>query len=92
MTSLLFGVDRKRVATFETKVPVGKNRNGYIDLLWKGVMLIEMKSSGKSLDKASNQARDYAFHLEDEDLPALNCDVGDIIQIVPDENDELNDI
>lgn len=64
----VFGVDRKRVATFETKVPMG-NRNGYIDLLWKGVILIEMKSSGKSLDKAYTQAKDYAFNLEDEDLP-----------------------
>jgi hypothetical protein len=24
----VFGVDRKRVATFETKVPMGKSRNG----------------------------------------------------------------
>ena len=64
----VFGVDRKRVATFETKVPMG-SRTGYIDLLWKGVILIEMKSVGKSLDKAYTQARDYAFKLEDADLP-----------------------
>lgn len=64
----VFGVDRKRVATFETKVPMG-NRTGYIDLLWKGVILIEMKSVGRSLDKAYNQAKEYAFNLEDEDLP-----------------------
>ncbi|MEI6579287.1 MAG: DNA methyltransferase [Eubacteriales bacterium] len=64
----VFGVDRKRVATFETKVPMG-NRTGYIDLLWKGVILIEMKSVGKSLDKAYSQAKDYAFKLEDADLP-----------------------
>lgn len=65
----VFGIDRKRVATFETKVTVGKGRNGYIDLLWKGIILIEMKSIGKSLDKAYTQAKDYSFHLEDEDLP-----------------------
>lgn len=66
----IFGVDTKRVATFETKVPMGTNRNGYIDLLWKGVILIEMKSLGKSLDKAFGQAKDYAFKIEDdEDLP-----------------------
>jgi len=76
----IFGVDRKRVATFETKVPMGKYRNGYIDLLWKGVILIEMKSIGKSLDKAYNQAKDYAFHLEDEDLPEyiMVCDFRNI--------------
>jgi hypothetical protein len=65
----VFGIDRKRVGTFETKVPMGDRRSGYIDLLWKGVILIEMKSIGKSLDKAYDQAKDYAFHLEDEDLP-----------------------
>ena len=48
---------------------MGSNRNGYIDLLWKGVILVEMKSFGKSLDKAYGQAKDYAFHLEDEELP-----------------------
>jgi len=76
----IFGVDRKRVATFETKVHMGKHRNGYIDLLWKGVILIEMKSIGKSLDKAYNQAKDYAFHLEDEDLPEyiMVCDFRNI--------------
>lgn len=72
----IFGVDRKRVATFESRVPMGMNRNGYIDLLWKGVILIEMKSIGKNLDKAYEQAKDYAFHLEDEELPEyiMVCD------------------
>ena len=65
----VFGVDRRRVATFETKVTMGGNRSGYIDLLWKGVIIVEMKSVGRSLDKAYSQARDYAFKLEDEDLP-----------------------
>lgn len=36
----VFGVDRKRVALFERKVPMGTKRNGYIDLLWKGVVLV----------------------------------------------------
>jgi hypothetical protein len=65
----VFGVDLKRVGTFETKVPMGERHSGYIDLLWKGVILIEMKSIGKSLDRAYNQAKDYAFRLQDEDLP-----------------------
>ncbi len=65
----VFGVDLKRVATFERKVPALQSRNGYIDLLWKGVILVEMKSKGKSLDRAYAQATDYAFHLEDEELP-----------------------
>lgn len=67
----VFGVDRKRVATFEEKVPMGNGRNGYMDLIWKGVILIEMKSKGKSLDRAYKQAKDYAFNLKDEELPEL---------------------
>ena len=76
----VFGVDRKRVGTFETKVPMGENRSGYIDMLWKGVILVEMKSTGKSLDRAYAQAKDYAFHLEDEDLPEyiMVCDFQNI--------------
>lgn len=76
----VFGIDRKRVGTFEKKVPMGKNRNGYIDLLWKGVILIEMKSRGKNLDRAYGQARDYAFNLDDEDLPeyVMVCDFENI--------------
>ena len=65
----VFGVDRKRVATFETKVTMGAKKNGYIDMLWRGVILVEMKSLGKDLEKAHKQARDYSFYLEDEDLP-----------------------
>lgn len=65
----VFGVDRKRVATFEKKVSMGSSSNGYIDLLWKGVILVEMKTRGKSLDKAYKQANDYAFNLQDEELP-----------------------
>ena len=44
-----FGIDCKRVGTFETKVPMRADRSGYIDLIWKGVILVEMKSAGKRL-------------------------------------------
>ncbi|MDD4779792.1 MAG: N-6 DNA methylase [Tissierellia bacterium] len=81
----VLGIDRLRVALFEKKVPKGKDkngkeRNGYIDLLWKGFILIEMKSKGKSLDKAYDQAKDYAFNLEDVDLPKyiMVCDFENI--------------
>lgn len=64
----IFGVTRRRVATFEqyTKTLEGK---GYIDLLWKGVLLIEHKSKGKDLDKAYSQAKDYFSGLKENDLP-----------------------
>ena len=34
-------------------------KDGYIDLLWKGILLIEHKSRGKDLDRAYQQAKDY---------------------------------
>lgn len=76
----VFGVDLKRVALFEKKVPMGQNRDGYIDCLWAGVILIEMKSRGKSLKGAYEQAKDYAFNLSDAELPEyiMVCDFENI--------------
>ncbi len=65
----VFGVSRKRVATFERKVKKLDGRDGFIDLLWKGVLLIEHKSRGKNLDRAHAQARDYFHGLTDAELP-----------------------
>ncbi|MDD5342846.1 MAG: hypothetical protein PHW12_00335 [Smithella sp.] len=73
---IVFGVDRKRVATFERKVNLTGERQGYIDLLWKGVILVEHKSRGKDLDRAYQQATDYFPGLKDYELPRfiLVCD------------------
>lgn len=65
----VFGVNRKRVATFESRVKKFDNKDGYIDMLWKGTILIEMKSRGRDLDKAYNQARDYFPGLKEHELP-----------------------
>jgi hypothetical protein len=65
----VFGVSRKRVATFEQKVKKIDGKDGYIDLLWKGILLIEHKSRGKDLDRAYAQARDYFPGIKDRDLP-----------------------
>lgn len=43
----VFGISSKRVGTFEHRVKKLDDKNGYIDLLWKGTILIEMKSRGK---------------------------------------------
>ena len=41
-------------------------------MLWPGRILIEMKAKGKSLDKAHDQARKYAFSItNDEELPVM---------------------
>ncbi|WP_421938296.1 class I SAM-dependent DNA methyltransferase [Pedobacter sp.] len=65
----IFGITRKRVGTFEHRVKKLSEADGYIDLLWKGTILIEMKTKGKNLDKAFIQAKDYIHGLKEYDLP-----------------------
>lgn len=65
----IFGISRRRTATFEQKVKKIDGRDGYIDLLWKGVLLIEHKSRGKDLERAKQQAFDYFPNLTEADLP-----------------------
>ncbi len=65
----VFGISSKRVATFEHRVKKLDEKDGYIDLLWKGTILIEMKSRGKNLDKAYQQAIDYTHGLKQHELP-----------------------
>ncbi len=67
----VFGINRKRVATFEEPIKKLDGSNGYIDLLWKGMILVEHKSAGKSLDKAEVQAKNYLHGLTDRELPRL---------------------
>lgn len=62
----VFGISRRRVANFEFRT----NKNGYIDCLFPGKILIEQKSSGQNLDRAHEQARDYFSTLTDEQLPS----------------------
>lgn len=65
----VFGISRRKVATFEERVKKLGDHDGYIDLLWKGTVLVEMKSRGKDLDKAYQQAIDYTHGLKDYELP-----------------------
>lgn len=80
----VFGISRRRVATFEHAVTLApnpsspkesfrtkgeRNRSGFIDLLWKGTILIEHKSRGKDLTKAYQQAKDYFPGLTEKELP-----------------------
>lgn len=65
----VFGISRKKVATFEYRVKKLDEHDGYIDLLWKGTMLVEMKSRGKDLTKAYQQAIDYLQKLPQHELP-----------------------
>jgi hypothetical protein len=65
----VFGISRRRVATFEQQVKKLDNKAGFIDLLWKGMILIEHKSRGKDLNKAYKQAKDYFPGLTEKELP-----------------------
>ena len=72
----VFGITRKKIGTFEHRVKKLSDADGYIDLLWKGTLLVEMKSRGKNLDKAFQQAIDYTYGLQQNELPkyVLVCD------------------
>ena len=65
----VFGIQRKKVATFEEPVKKLSGNQGFIDLFWKGTLLVEHKSKGKNLDKAFTQALDYFPGIKDYDLP-----------------------
>jgi type II restriction/modification system DNA methylase subunit YeeA len=65
----VFGISRRKIASFEKPVKRLDESTGYIDLLWKGMILVEHKSRGKNLDKAYKQALDYFPGLKDYELP-----------------------
>ena len=69
----VFGVRRRLLASFEEPVRKINGQYGYIDLFWRGVMLAEHKSFGRSLDKAESQAftyiQDLARDHRSDDLP-----------------------
>ncbi len=52
----VFGVRRRDLASFEAPVKNLSGDHNYIDLFWKGTLLVEHKSRGKSLEKAESQA------------------------------------
>ena len=65
----VFGISQRKVATFEHRVKKLDEHEGYIDMLWKGTILVEMKSRGKNLDKAYEQAIEYTHGLQQFELP-----------------------
>ncbi len=65
----IFGVSRRRVASFEEPVKRIGEKRGYIDLFWKGMLIVEQKSAGGCLIKAKQQALDYFPGLAEGELP-----------------------
>jgi len=71
----IFGITNKRVASFEhavKKLPGAQARtDGFVDLFWPGMLLVEQKSRGKNLDMALTQALSYFPGIAERDLPQL---------------------
>ena len=65
----VFGLKRRRVAVYEKQVKKLNNKQGFIDLFWPGVLLIEQKSAGRNLKKAKTQAEEYCLGLKDNEFP-----------------------
>ncbi len=65
----VFGVTRRRLASFEYEVEKRGGGKGYVDLFWPGTLLVEHKSLGLSLEKAHTQAMDYFPGISEKDLP-----------------------
>jgi hypothetical protein len=68
----IFGIDRKRVATFEARAKrESTGGRGRIDLLWPGTLVAEHKSAGKDLATAEAQAIDYLESIDTKDFPGV---------------------
>ena len=67
----IFGITDKRVATFELNVKKLGGAQGFVDLFWPGMLLVEHKSRGKNLDDAVDQAVGYLHNLKEHELPQL---------------------
>ncbi len=65
----IFGITRRRVASYENAVKKFGGNQGFIDLFWPGMLLVEQKSRGKDLNKAYQQAIDYFPNMKERDLP-----------------------
>lgn len=74
---MAFGITETKAALYQRKVRKSSTgKDGFIDALVPGILLFEMKSSGKSLENAEEQALDYIQHLTEAETPryVLTCD------------------
>ena|GEM_PF-2561777 len=84
----MFGLTRRRVASFEAHVTKLRDRekagsagsSGFIDCFWPGTLVAENKSRGKDLDSAYLQAIGYFASLKERDLPQYVV-VSDFVRI-----------
>lgn len=66
----VYGITETRAAFYEKRVKRSSTGSrGYIDALIPGLALVEMKSAGKDLEAAEQQALDYIDDLPDPEVP-----------------------
>jgi len=65
-----------RSIQFEYPIKKIDGSQGFIDVFWRGQLLIEQKSKGKDLERAKEQALEYLPNIKQRDLPKyiLVCD------------------
>lgn len=68
----IFGIPTRRVATYEARAErYSTGGSGRIDVFWPGMLVVEHKSAGRSLDEAMTQALDYLDSVPSRDLPRM---------------------
>jgi len=65
----IFGLRRRDVAVYEKAVQRAPGKWGKIDLFWRRVVLVEHKSAGENLDKATSQAFAYLNFVAEAERP-----------------------
>jgi len=93
----VFGISRRAVSSFEAPVRNLAGNFGFIDLFWRGTLLVEHKSKGQDLDRAQAQAFDYMQWLVNQgrqtELPRylILCDFARIalFDLEPDDQGDL---
>lgn len=61
-----FGLSKSSASMFEKRVLKFGSARGFIDSFIPGVLLVEQKTTGENLQKAYEQARDYALAITNE--------------------------
>lgn len=73
----IFGMSSRQIGRYERRVAdVARKQRGFIDFFWPGQIIVEMKSLGKSLIAAEQQALDYIDGVHPTERPryVLACD------------------
>ncbi len=65
----IFAVSRRAEGRYECHVRKVNNKHGFIDLFWPGVLLVEHKCPGASLEDAFKQASEYCDALKPSEHP-----------------------